>query len=406
MQPLDYTVSGPLTGHGHPFADYLQYLGYAPTSIGLRLNLLRHFSNWLTTHCPSPNQCDDTVLDKYYQQRATTHTDMATVGKIAPLVAYLRSTGVIAPPRPIPPKARNKHDELLDTWCDYLHDERGLHLATTRSYRRYAKPFVDACLPEEHTHPTAQSVTRFISTHLPRLSINGATTTVTAVRSLLKYLDHLGRLPEPLDPLILRPRAYRNSTIPRGLPATDVDTLITTTSTDTIHGRRNHAILLLLARLGLRAHEVAALTLDDLDWAHGTIRIHSKGGYIDHMPLPVDVGTAIAEYLTAPKNPAITGRALFHSARAPYRPITSSTVKSVVRTTANTAGLGPIGAHRLRHTLATTTINTGASLEEVAQLLRHRHLTSTMIYAKVDLTRLTLITRPWPKTTTTGKGDS
>lgn len=404
MQPLNYTIPGPLTGHGHAFADYLKRLGYAPTSIGLRLNLLRHFSRWLEDRSINLDECDDARLSDYCRQRSVTHTDMASPGKIAPMITFLRQAGLIADEAPPPPLTRNRRDELLDNWSTYLLEERGLCPVTVDYNRRFATPFILECLPDGDASTLApEPVCEFVSTHLPQRSSNEAFKTVTALRSLLKYLHSSGQLTEPLDHLILRPRTYRDTTIARGLPADDIDTLLHTVSTDTRVGKRDRAIFLLLARLGLRAGEVAALTLDDLDWTQATIRIHGKGGYIDRMPLPADVGTAITDYLRVPKDPAMTGRVLFHSARAPYRPITSEIVKSVIQNAARTAGIGPIGAHRLRHTLATTTINSGASLEEVAQLLRHRHLTSTMIYAKVDLTRLTLITRPWPHTATTGK---
>lgn len=160
-------------------------------------------------------------------------------------------------------------------------------------------------------------------------------------------------------------------------------------------GRRDFAILTLLARLGLRAGEVASLRLDDLDWRSGELVVHGKGSSTDVLPLPSDVGEALAGYLQRGR-PATPARTVFLRVRAPLGPMTARGVISVVGQAARRAGLGTIGAHRLRHTCATELLRSGSSLEAVAQVLRHRDLSTTAIYAKVDRTALAALALPWP----------
>src|SRR5206468_13021422 len=158
---------------------------------------------------------------------------------------------------------------------------------------------------------------------------------------------------------------------------------------------RDYAILVVLVRLGLRAAEVAAMELADIDWRAGEIVVHGKGNREERLPLPVDVGEAVAGYLRRGR-PEVGSAKVFVGARAPYRRLTSGSVKAVVRNACGRCGVAPAGAHRLRHTAATAVLRAGAPMEEVAQVLRHRHLASTAIYAKVDRAALRSVARPWP----------
>ena len=162
-------------------------------------------------------------------------------------------------------------------------------------------------------------------------------------------------------------------------------------------GRRDFAILGLLGRLGLRCGEVAGLTLDDIDWRAGVILIYGKGRRDDRLPLPVDVGNALTGYLRRGRPASAVGRAVFVRALAPHRAMSSGAVSRVVAAAAERAGLGSVRAHRLRHTAATELLRGGASLADVGQVLRHRRLLSTAIYAKVDERSLRKLARPWPR---------
>jgi integrase/recombinase XerD len=161
-------------------------------------------------------------------------------------------------------------------------------------------------------------------------------------------------------------------------------------------GARDFAILMLLARLGLRTVEVCRLELDDLDWRAGEIEVDGKGHERDRLPLPTDVGEALVDYLML-RGPR-EGRCVFLTVKAPIRQIEPTAVRSVVRDACRRAGLEHVAAHRLRHALASQLLREGASLIDIGQVLRHKHLQSTAIYAKVDLARLRQAAQPWPGT--------
>ena len=180
-----------------------------------------------------------------------------------------------------------------------------------------------------------------------------------------------------------------------GLDAAVVARLLGSCDRATVVGRRDYAILLVLARLGLRGGEVAGLELGDIDWRSGEVTVRGKAERVDRLPLPVDVGEAMVAYL-ADGRPACAARSVFCTVRAPYRPLTPAAIRQVMGWACRRAGLPRVGAHRLRHTLATDMLRAGASLPEVGQVLRHRSDLSTAIYAKVDESALRPLARPWP----------
>ena len=178
------------------------------------------------------------------------------------------------------------------------------------------------------------------------------------------------------------------------MPRSDIDRLLESCDRSTLDGARDHAILILLARLGLRSIEIARLQLDDLDWRAGDLLVRGKARRDDRLPMADDVGTALVEYL------ALRGRhdsrSLFLTLRAPTRPIRADLVGDVVQRHCRAAGVPHVGPHRLRHTLATEMLAAGAALADISQVLRHSDLATTAIYAKVDLGRLRQVSRPWP----------
>jgi site-specific recombinase XerD len=175
-----------------------------------------------------------------------------------------------------------------------------------------------------------------------------------------------------------------------------VSRLLASCDRGTPGGRRDYAILTVLARLGLRAGEVAGLELDDLDWRGGEIIVRGKGNRAERLPLPADVGEAVAGYLRAGRPATAAGRTVFVRVKAPRRALTKGGVTQVVAAAGRRAGLGPLSAHRLRHTVATELLRAGAPLAEIGQLLRHRSALTTAIYAKVDRDALRTIARAWP----------
>jgi len=220
----------------------------------------------------------------------------------------------------------------------------------------------------------------------------------TALRSFFRFLLQQEAIPNDLAKAVPTAPNWRLSTLPKFMEAKDVDWLLQSCDRSTSHGQRDYAILLLLARLGLRAGEVAALTLDDVDWDAGEIVVRGKGGRRDRLPLPYDVGEALAAYLRDSRPPSTT-RQVFIRMMAPRRGFRSGVaISTIVHRRLDRAGLKPAhkGAHLLRHSLATQLLQNGASLVEIGELLRHQDIETTRIYAKVDQETLRALALPWP----------
>ena len=221
---------------------------------------------------------------------------------------------------------------------------------------------------------------------------------ICSIRSLLRFLVFHGEIEASLVECVPAVSCRSDHRIPSHLSGRELAHLLKCHKGTSPVLRRNYALLLLLARLGLRASEVAKLTLDDIDWEHGEITIQAKGNKQTHLPLPKEVGKALVDYLKYAR-PNCPYRDLFISPRAPYRPLKNgSVVSSIVNRAIQRAGLNPQhkGAHLLRHTLATECLRKGATLTEVGEILRHHSIDTTAIYAKVDFTRLRALAMPWP----------
>jgi integrase/recombinase XerD len=216
------------------------------------------------------------------------------------------------------------------------------------------------------------------------------------LRSLLRFLHVTGRAPGPLTGAVPAVASWRLAGLPRRLSSGQVEALIEGCNTGSVVGVRDRALLVLLARLGLRTAEAAAVRLEDVDWRSGQILIRGKGNRVERLPLPQTVGEALAEYVTTTR-PRCASRSVFLTVRGrPPRPLTAMAVRQIVARACTRAGLPRLGAHRLRHTLASDLLRAGNSLPQVGQVLRHRSQLSTAIYAKVDTARLRDVARPWP----------
>jgi integrase/recombinase XerD len=191
------------------------------------------------------------------------------------------------------------------------------------------------------------------------------------------------------------PSGPHGGNLPRWLGPADLAALLDNQGPPTAVGCRDHAVVVMLARLGLRAAEVAGLSLDDVDWRAGEIVVRGKGDRVERLPLPVDVGEALVAYLQHGRPPTAC-RALFVGVNRPWMGLTASTMAEVVHRACARSGVAPVGAHRLRHSAATAMLRAGASLEEVGQVLRQRSTQVTALYAKVDFVALRTLAMPWP----------
>jgi site-specific recombinase XerD len=330
-------------------------------------------------------------------RRTAGYVNYVTPRALAALLEYLRDVGV-APPAS--DRSLSEVEELLGSYRSWLCSERGLASVTARNYADMVRSFVTSRLSAtgelDLRSLAAGDVLAFVLAACPHRRPGSAKLLVTALRSLLGYLHVEGVIERPLAPVVPSVAGWRLAGLPRGLEAEQVTALLDGCDPATAVGARDLAILKLLVRLGMRRGEVAALGLDDVDWRSGELTVRGKGGRRERLPLPADVGDALAHYLRRARPVTAEGRSVFVRVKAPHRALTPAGVSQVVIAAGHRAGLGRVNAHRLRHTTATELLRAGAPLVEIGQLLRHRSQQTTAIYAKVDRERLRALARPWP----------
>lgn len=396
-RPSQVRMSGPLTSFAEGFAAELTKQGYRPHAAANQLQLLAHLSRWLAVKRLDATTLSASVLNEFLAaRRAQGYTLWLSPKALTPFVSYLCSLGFVLPEVKA---ALSPAEALLARYRRYLLDTRGLVAASARGYVDLVRPFVQTRVIDSELDwmgLRACDVIGFVRCACRERSIHSAKLAVTALRSLLGYLHVEGLVQKPLDAVIPPVAGWRLAELPRSLDPGEVKRLLTACDRLTSSGRRDFAILLFLVRLGLRAGEVRSLNLEDIDWRAAELVVKGKGNRIERLPLPADVGEAVAAYLQRGRPVTAQGRTVFVRTRAPHRPLSSGGVTQAVAAAASRAGLGRVHAHRLRHTLATQMVRSGVSLPEVAQVLRHRRLMTTAIYAKVDRERLRSLARPWP----------
>jgi integrase/recombinase XerD len=301
------------------------------------------------------------------------------------LLGYLQAVGAMA----VLTKARPLRSELLRAYEAYIVDERGVTAAVRDHYLAVAAEFLRG---RKVSSLTARDVTRHIDTQAGRPGFAGW---LSALRSLLRFLFVASKTATSLVFAVPSAPQWSQRSLPQALELEELAAALSACDRRTTCGCRAHAVLLLLSRLGLRACEVAALQLDDLDWRSGEITIRGKGKSLARLPIPIDVGEALTTWLRRAQRSTAT-RSVFVSVRAPYGSLSAHGIIAIATTVLRAAGIERGGAHRLRHTAATQMLRRGASMTEIAQVLRHRHLNTTAIYAKVDRDSLRSIARSWP----------
>ena len=396
-------VSGPVAPYAAGFESWLGSRAYSRSAAADRLYQFDQLSRWLEREGLGIGELTGEQAERFAAARraAGLVTWAAPQSVVLPL-GYLRGLGVT--PMPAPVLVQGPLEELLAGYRRYLLVERRLSDHTVcDAYGPAARLFVAGREGPDGLgleRLSAGEVSRFLARECPRRSVSGARDLVCALRSFLRYLHVAGLIETPLVWAVPSVADLRDRSLPRGLEPAAVKKLLASCDRRTLIGRRNFAILLLLSRLGLRAGEVAAIRLEDVVWRRGELLVRGKGSRLDVLPVPVDVGEAIVAYLR--RRPRCECRALFLRVNAPREGMDRCTVGWVVRAACDRAGLPRVGPHRLRHTAATGMLRAGASLMEIGEVLRHREIKTTAIYAKVDSEALRTLARPWPTVLTGG----
>jgi integrase/recombinase XerD len=388
-------VAGPLAPYAEGFQARLEELGYTRLSAVTSMRLMAHLSRWLSARgLTADDLTGDRVAQYLRERRAAGYARFLSPRSLAVLLELLGSRGVLTPQDP--PRPCSESEALLAAFGDYLLNERALAPSTVQAYVLRARRFLTGRNPGMTVAGwTAADVTGAVLGEAGTGSVGSTQYFVVALRAFLRFCFIHGLLPVDLSAAALTATGRRRPGLPRRISRAEATALLGSCDRRRSRGRRDYAVLLLLLRLGLRAGEVAGLTLEDLDWRVGEIVVHGKGRRSDRLPLPSDVGEAITAYLRRgrPRSPR---REVFLRAVAPIAPLSRRGISLVVPHACLRAGVPPVGAHRLRHTLACDMVRAGVPLPEISQVLRHRSLASTAIYARADVDQLRTLAQPWP----------
>lgn len=399
---LSQPPQGPLAGYLGSFADSLDEMGYAAGSTHRQVRIAACFSQWLGQEAVRPQGITLVHLKRYLRDRARRcRPCLGDLSALTHLMDFLRRKGVVATEE-IAVHEPSPVDRCADAYRAYLREGRALAPATIVNYVPFVRDFLRhrfgagpiklACL-------SADDVVRFVRHQAPRLHRKRAKLMTTALRSFLRYARYCGEVDVDLAAAVPVVPNWSMTTIPRAIAPDQVRQLLASIDRDSPTGRRDYAIVLLLARLGLRSGEVASLTLDDVDWEAGKLSVHGKSGRRNELPLPAEVGKAIAAYLQNGR-PRSASRLVFLRAKAPVEGFRgASGVGSIVRHSLQRSGVETraLGTHQFRHGLATDMLRHGASLGEIGDVLGHRNPQTTMIYTKVDIQALRKLASPWPE---------
>ena len=389
-------VADGLDTHVATFVASLAEAGYAKRTRRDKERLLVPFVRWVRQAGIAPNDLDEACVDAFLVCLSRRRYDYRTA--LQQFLEHVRKTGVV----PLRPLDLSPGEVLVQRYLDYLREQQGLSVHSLAAYSPFVRVFVTAQrLPEDTAAVDASVVRRHLLGCSEGRSASFVRLLAAALRSFLRFCFVDGTTATDLSTALPPVRRWHLAAVPPFLTAEEVERAIAAADRSTRRGCRTFAILLLLARLGLRASEIIALELDDIRWEAGEIVVRGKGRVLDRLPLRVDVGEALALYLTTARGPS-TSRHVFLSLVAPRVGLAQpSVVSKIAREALRCAGLAPtgrVGAHIFRHSLATRMLRGGASLAEISQVLRHRSPSTTLLYAKVDFEELRGVALPWPRT--------
>lgn len=376
---------------------WLVQRGYTPSTVRNMLKEFGQVGRWLTVQELEAGQLDEQRIAAFVAaRRAAGYRRVPGTRAMVPLLSYLREVGIAAEASPVVTPL----GVLLAQYRAWLVGERGLAPSTVLRYENTARRFLtEQAMVEGVFTPvglTGKDVNGFLLRECARVSAGSAKGRVAELRSVLRFLYLQQITPLRLGTAVPPVGGWRLAALPPpAMSTTDVQLLLDSCDRSTCVGVRDFAMMMLVARLGLRSVEVARLELRDLDWRAGELVVRGKARRQDRLPLPVEVGEALVAYLSSGRNPAGAAH-LFLTCRAPRGPVRADLVGDVVERACRRAGLPPVGPHRLRHALAGELLRRGAGLVAISQVLRHRDLATTALYAKVDLDALRQVAQPWP----------
>ncbi|GAY24331.1 tyrosine-type recombinase/integrase [Sphingobium fuliginis] len=374
--------------------------GYSTVTARYSVRIVNCFIQWLFKHRFDRGDISDQLVDRFFRDEdrgcGLRGGDPASIDRF---VEVLREAGIVASAVPRPPSPA---DQILERFRAYLDHRHGLSARSCAAYIKFTRPFLrDMSIagPDDFAGLTTADVLGYVERRARDASAATAVAMCSRLRSFLRYLQVEGLIADDLAACVPPVKKWRFTALPTYLSAAQLEQVLQHCDRSTASGRRDYAVLLLLSRLGLRAHEVATLKIDDIDWRAGQFRIRGKGRQQAIMPLPPDVGAAIAAYLERGR-PVSDRRQVFLKAYPPHSGFPPATgIRDIAARALRRAGISDIahrGSHIFRHSLATELLRSGAALTQISQVLRHKDADTTRIYAKVDLASLRTLSLPWP----------
>ena len=397
--------SGPLGRWVDEFVDVLATRGYATSTMRRYVRAAAIFSAWLDQRRVAATDIDETLVARFVSEVRRRPSPGRPSGRLSDvasgvrlLAAHLWTRDVAVRRGPAP--TRCEAEEWLLRFDDHLAQVHGLVPGTRRIYRRYAAALLAECAgtpTPDWTRLTVPAIASFVQNRASQLRTSARRSPATATRAFLRFLATRGVVPSGIEGAVPTMREWKHANLPCAIVADDVQRVLATVDGGRASGRRDRAILLLLSRLGLRAAEVAALTVKDVDWHNGSVRVAGKGRRERRLPLPADVGAALGDALRS-RPPASPPDVIFATERPPYRQLGGASVTDIARRALRRAGVTVPrpGAHAFRHAFASQMVRRDVPMKTVADLLGHARLETTTIYAKLDRETLATVALPWP----------
>jgi integrase/recombinase XerD len=397
---LNDELDGPLAAHMASFGKWVSEAGYSFYSTCSQVRLVGFFSRWLSRKKIRLTDLCAEHVDGFLRYRARTHGLRSDHASLMLFIHYLRSQKIL-PALKTKAARLSAADQCAQAYEQYLRAERGVTTACVINYVPFVREFLERRFGKGRvtlSELCAGDVVSFVHFKTRHLHIARTKLLVSALRSFLRYTRYRGESTLDLAAAVPSVANWSRPMIPRAIQPDQVRRLLASVDRSTPVGSRDYAILLLLARLGLRSSEIVYLELEDIDWEAGSLHVHTKSDRQLVLPLPADVGKAIAAYLQHGR-PRSTSRRVFLRAKAPIRGFFSrDAVSSIVKSSLARAGIvaATNSTHQFRHGLASEMLRLGASLSEIGALLGHRHPDTTRVYAKVDINALRALALPWP----------
>ena len=392
-------AAGPLTEVVPALVEWLRTEGYAPGTMASVACTAARLGAWMAGAGLGVDALDEAVLDRFLAAQgrgALRHPSSAQ--RITAVRTYLRAAGLLPVPPESPRRELTPVEEALASWGRAECDERGLSRTWVREQHLWVRGFLDQLTGPDGQlawqDVVVQTVNEYVAARGRGYSLSSRRHLVSAMRSLLRWALRTGRLDRPMAAAVLAP-PRRTAGPARALTAAQVEAITAAAGTGTPLGLRDHAVIVMISRLGLRAGEVAGLRLEDIDWHAGQLTVRGKGGRVLALPLPADVGEVLVAYLRAARPARTLDRSVFVRVRPPLTGLSPQGISGIVAARARRAGLGVVHAHRLRHTAATGVLAGGGSLSEARELLGHARTDTTMIYARADLAALSVLVIGW-----------